>query len=97
MYLCTRFRLINLLEVKAIMYRFFIQMEKILNEKKDKYKDTWKTANLHFLLEKLKEQLDSIDYKDDIEKTIRKIIHIANYCFFIWNILNSKNIETKSK
>jgi len=78
------------LEVKAIMYKFFIQMEKILNEKRHKYKgDTWKISNLDFLLSKLKEQLDSIDYTENKEQTKRKIIHIANYCFFIYSRLNS--------
>jgi len=68
-------------------------MEKILNEKKSKYNDTWKTANLSFLIGKLKEQLDSIDIislRRNIskEKTKRKLIHISNYCFFLYTRIN---------
>jgi len=70
--------------------KFAKAMEKILNEKEEKYNDMWTICELKELMEKLQDQVDSI-VKLDINEhlAMRRLIHIANYCYFLYNRLNN--------
>lgn len=73
-------------------------MIKILEEKRLKYKDTWKTIPIAELKAKLDKQtenwvIDSIILINSIipenkENTKRNLIHIANYCYFLYSRLS---------
>jgi len=66
--------------------KFVKAMEKILNEKEEKYSDMWTICELKELMVKLQDQVDSI-VKLDINEhlAMRKFIHIAIYCYFLYN------------
>ena len=72
---------------------FTIEMSNILEEKFEKYKDSWKTTSIGELRPKIGEQMKGITdiimtgYEFDREKVKRKLLHIANYCFFLYNRL----------
>jgi len=70
------------------IHQFTIEMIKILREKLKIYKDTWKTIYLDNLIHKLKEQVKEISYRNNIKRTKRQLLHIANYCYFIYQRLN---------
>jgi len=78
--------------------RFAKAMEKILNEKEEKYKDTWSKCIIGLLKDKMMIQIDKfnelfiylgsgkINLKIDLENTL---LDIANYCYFLYNRLNN--------
>ena len=77
---------------------FIDEMIKILEEKRPKYKDTWMKCGIETLKTKLNEQtenwfIDSVILKNSIipenkENTKRNLIHIANYCYFLYSRLS---------
>ena len=75
---------------------FSYLMKEVLNEKFPKYNDSWKNTGIGELRAKIDEQMkdisDIIVEKIDWDKEIvkRKLIHVANYCYFLYN-----NIEAE--
>jgi len=73
--------------------KFTDEMIKILQEKLPEYTNTWKTVDLKTLQNKMKEQIEkgnifNVILRDSYitkEKTRRRLLHIANYCFFLYN------------
>ena len=73
--------------------KFTDEMIKILQEKLPEYTSTWKTVDLKTLQNKMKEQIEkgnifNVILRDSYitkEKTRRRLLHIANYCFFLYN------------
>ncbi len=81
--------------MKEIVKKFAEEMEKVLDEKFEKYQDSWKDENLSELkksLDKQKRKLtlafDNNYYYKDKEETKRTLINIANYCLFIFTGLD---------
>jgi len=81
---------------KEELQQFAEEMEKILDEKFEKYQDGWKFAEISKLLDSLRFQLETIepsDYEDSIvnrninKRNRRTLLHVANYCFLISNRL----------
>jgi len=70
------------------IHQFSTEMIKILREKSKIYKDIWKITYLDNLINKLKKQIKTIDYRNNIKRTKRQLLHIANYCYFIYQRLN---------
>jgi len=70
---------------------FMLRMDEILKEKSEKYKDLWEICNLGILVGKLKEQVNKLVITEDIENPKRTVLHIANYCLFIYNRLQEKS------
>nr|BDI55166.1 MAG: nucleotide pyrophosphohydrolase, MazG-like [uncultured archaeon] len=73
---------------------FADEMIEILEEKTEKYKDiTWEMVTIDTLKAKMTDQITALDYyiKRGLAKekhfARRKLIHIANYCFFLYNRL----------
>ena len=67
---------------------FGYEMEDILLEKLSKYKDTWKTVSINTLISDMNEQIKKLPTIFlDKKKTRRTLLHIANYCFFLYNRL----------
>ena len=64
-------------------------MKDILKEKFKKYDTTWKTIKIYNLKDKLKQQLNSMSIIFNPIRAKRQILHIANYCYFIWYRLNN--------
>ena len=82
------------MENKIEAYEFGYEMEEILQEKLSKYKDSWKTTSILKLHNKMIEQIEKMPHIEyhhltDIDriKARRRLIHIANYCFFLYNRL----------
>jgi len=82
--------------MREIVKKFAEEMEKILDEKSEKYQDGWKLANISELLESLNKQLKKIrfsDYENSIinaninKRNQRTLHHVANYCLLICNRL----------
>ena len=63
---------------------------KVLKEKgESRYKNkSYKETDEEELLDDLFEQIDRFDYSDDPEDKKRRMLHIANYAFFLYD--NSK-------
>ena len=78
--------------MKEIVKKFAEEMEKILDEKFDKYQNGWKDEEFYRLRLSLNDQLDNlvvyetnnIDYKKEKARAKRILTHIANYCLFIF-------------
>lgn len=76
------------------LQEFAEKMEEMLKIKKVKYQDTWKIMPIGELKAKLDKQMenwviDSIILINSIipenkEDTKRNLIHIANYCYFLY-------------
>lgn len=66
--------------------KFQNEMITILNDKFNKYKDTWKTVKFHKLYENLDFQIDKLFKNISLtnQELKRTLIHIANYCYFIY-------------
>lgn len=82
---------------KEYIKNFTEEMEKILKEKYKKYKDGWKETNIYELRRLLNKQFSKLtiynDYENNrkhLEETKRKLIHITNYCLFIYTILEKR-------
>ena len=75
--------------------KFVVEMVKVLDEKFDKYQDSWKDKNSWYLRVKMKKQVEELnniitsnnEYKntDYNKKVRRKLIHIANYICFLFD------------
>ena len=75
--------------------KFVKEMIKVLDEKYEKYQDSWKDTNSGDLRAKLKEQVENLNNiitsntefkKPGYEEKVRRIlIHIANYCCFLYD------------
>ena len=73
--------------------KFVDEMIKVLDEKFEKYQDSWRDTNSGDLRAKLKEQVKDLNNlitsniefkKPDYEKRVRrKLIHIGNYSGFL--------------
>jgi len=74
--------------------KFAEEMEKVLDEKFEKYQDGWKVANISELRTKMNEQIKNISniimagVGFDKEEVKRKIVHAVNYGFFLYTKLN---------
>ncbi|KKL89884.1 hypothetical protein LCGC14_1910180 [marine sediment metagenome] len=72
---------------------FMGKMFDVLEEKFEKYRDSWKTIPIGELRPKINEQIQiisdiiSTDIDWDREQVKRKLLHIANYCFFLYSKL----------
>jgi len=79
-------------EVFTKLLTFVNQMIVILKEKeKENPNDLWKSLELGFLKYHLDKQINKpflLDGKENQERTKRNMIHISNYCFFIWSRIN---------
>jgi len=88
-----------------LLEKFREEMKKILDEKLPKYQDTWKIVPLGSLKHKIVKQLGGLVFhisdllprelaqKVDIahkNKMKRKLLHIANYCFFLYTRLKER-------
>lgn len=72
-----------------MLEKFAEQMEEILEEKSKQYQDFWRTCNLGTLAGKLKAQVRKlVFFKNYKSRAKRTLIHIANYCYFIYNRLD---------
>ena len=78
--------------MKEIIKKFAEEMEKIIDEKFEKYQDGWEEAQLYDLKHSLNEQFEKLAVNpyipNSFKKTKRNLIHIANYCLFIFTKLN---------
>jgi len=77
-------------EKKEKLEEFTELMEKILDEKTEKYKDSYKTSTLGDLRAKIHSQLRTLVLVKDgelKERAKRKLIHIANFAYLIYNRL----------
>jgi len=63
-----------------------ILKEKEVNEYKD---DSWKIYEEEDLLDDLIDQLDRLEWSEEKEYKQRRLLHIANYAFFIWHKLQT--------
>ena len=73
------------------MIKVFIEeMEKILDEKFDEKQDSWKEESLDSLGTKLQDQVSNYVLRNHLKHRDpkRTIIHVANYCLFIFTKLN---------
>ena len=85
--------------------KFVVEMVKVLDEKFEKYQDSWKDTNSGDIRAKLKEQVEDLNNiitsntefkKPGYEEKVRRIlIHIANYCCFLFNMFMEKKKEKK--
>jgi hypothetical protein len=70
------------------------EMNKILKEKYPKYKDSWKCDGIGIIRDKMDYQMKSISniimscVDWDQKEVKRKVLHIANYCLFLYNKLS---------
>jgi len=78
--------------MKEIVKVFAEEMEKILDEKFEKYQDSWKDEDLDSLVRYLNEQvrkLNKLLLKRIInKKDLRRLVHIANQCLILFTRLN---------
>jgi len=75
--------------------KFAEEMEKILDEKFEKYQDRWKETELYGLKDRLNYQFDKLVIFNDMinnpknkEETKRVLLHISNICLLIFTRLN---------
>lgn len=81
---------------EIVVKEFCFEMEDILLEKLPFYKNSWKTAGIGELRTKMNKQIKDIsdimmvgpDW--DREKVKRKLLHIANYCFFLYSKIDGE-------
>lgn len=68
-----------------ILKEITICMDMILIDKQYIFKDSWKTCNINYLIEKLFEKSQEIflSYHNK-ERKLRDIIHTINYLFFLY-------------
>ena len=75
--------------MREIIKVFAEEMDKVLDEKFDKYQDSWKEVDLASLKIKLDAQVSEYMFKEYLqEDSKRTLVHIANYCLFILTRLN---------
>ena len=82
------------------LLKFAKAMEKILNEKFPKYRDTWRSASMEYLKKKLEEQVKKLTLPTPIttiskEETKRTLAKIAAYCALISFKLDLYNSGSK--
>lgn len=77
----------HLMKVPIFLGEFAIEMNKVIEEKKEKHKELWKEVPMENLIDLFDEQISewrtkrhSMHYSVEM----RKMIHIANYCCFIY-------------
>ena len=63
------------------------EMMYILKKKSNKYQNTWKNVEIDYLLYKLKKQLSRINLKDTNKYIQKRLLHIANYSYLIYQKL----------
>ena len=74
---------------------FYYECDDVLDEKLPKYLESWKTAPFSELRGKMLKQMEKLVLGKKFteltyiekEKMRRATIHIANYCFFLYNKL----------
>ena len=66
---------------------FVNKMLEVLIEKQEKYKDTWKTCDFLRLKGQLFNRANELGITS--KSTKRKLIHIANYCYFLYTRLEN--------
>ena len=75
--------------IRNELKEFMERMEVILEEKFDKYQDSWKTVPTGELRARINEQMKAISViimsgvDFDKKEVGRKLAHVANYCMFI--------------
>lgn len=75
--------------MREIVKVFAEEMDKVLNEKFEKYQDSWKETDLALLRTKLDAQVSEFMFQEYLqEDSKRTLVHIANYCLFILTRLN---------
>lgn len=75
--------------MKEIVKIFAEEIDKMLDEKFDKYKDLWEEEDLNSLVVKLQAQVSDFILRNHIDKDPRRIItHVGVYCMFILTKLN---------
>lgn len=88
----------ELIQNKGLL-KFAKAMEKILDEKFPKYRDTWRSASMEYLKKRLEEQVKKLTLPTPIttiskEETKRTLTHIANISalmFIKLDLYNSGN------
>lgn len=69
---------------------FGFEMQKVIDKKKEKHKDTWKDTNLNDLRDLMEEKTFEWRSNREVlhyEREERLLIHIANYCYFLYSRL----------
>lgn len=78
--------------MRKIVKVFAKKIEKMLDEKFDKYQDLWKEEDLALLKAKLNAQVSEYMFQEYLqEDSERTLVHIAVYCLFILTRLNRLN------
>lgn len=68
-------------------------MDTILKEKHKEHQDLWKTCNVEVLTDRLFRQIRTLVLGILTPQRIkRKLIHIANYCFFLYTRLEKGDL-----
>lgn len=75
------------MDLKKQLLELLFQMYHIQVEKAEKYKETWKVCDTKFLIEKMKKQVLKLQLFKGLEDEKRRLIHIVNYCFFLYERL----------
>ena len=78
-----------MIEGKELL-EFATEMIKVLNEKTEKYKGDWETTHVNTLLKCIEDQLEKLKdpiLNDGIPYRKRRLLHIANFCFLLYNKL----------
>lgn len=67
---------------------FIDEMIKILEEKRPKYQDTWKTIPFSTLKAKMDKQIENLSQITTKRKYMRSLTHVAVYCGLLRNRMN---------
>ena len=68
--------------VRPELYDFVIAMEKKLQEREEKYGESWKHMSIVDLEDKLQEEINEFDEAID---SWPELVDIANVCMMLWN------------
>ena len=78
--------------MKEMVKIFAKEIEKMLDEKFDKYQNSWKEEDLNSLGDKLQAQFSNFILRNHLKKDPKRTItHAGVYCMFILNKLNKLN------
>jgi hypothetical protein len=68
------------IELRPELKAFAEQMERSLRENDSKKGDSWKSCDINFLANKLREEMDEIEEGGEPDE----MVDLANICFFLW-------------
>ena len=78
--------------MREIVKVFAEEIDKMLDEKFDKYQNSWEEEELALLKAKLNAQVSEYMFQEYLqEDSERTLVHIAVYCLFILTRLNRLN------